>query len=101
VQEHIEFYSQLKGLEKFETEKEVSKYVKLLKLEQKVDCQARYLSGGQKKKLSVGVALCGGSNIVIFDEPSSGVDPTSRRILWNLLQKEKHNRTILLSTHFM
>jgi ATP-binding cassette, subfamily A (ABC1), member 3 len=54
-----------------------------------------------RRKLSVGVALCGGSKVVLFDEPTSGIDPSARRALWDLLLQEKKNRTILLSTHFM
>lgn len=101
VREHITFYSLLKGLHRDDVEREVEKYVKLLKLDNKIDTQARGLSGGMKRKLSVGIALCANSKVVLFDEPSSGVDPGARRDLWDLLQKEKEGRTILLSTHFM
>lgn len=54
-----------------------------------------------QRKLSVGIALCGNSKVVLCDEPTSGMDPAARRSLWDLLQKEKKGRTILLSTHFM
>lgn len=54
-----------------------------------------------KRKLSVCMAFCGKSKIVILDEPTAGVDPAARRAVWDLLQAEKKNRTILLSTHFM
>lgn len=101
VREHIIFYSLLKGLPQEDVDREVDKYVKLLKLENKRDLQARGLSGGMKRKLSVGIALCANSKTVLFDEPSSGVDPGARRDLWDLLQQEKGGRTILLSTHFM
>jgi ATP-binding cassette, subfamily A (ABC1), member 3 len=96
VREHIEFFSMLKGLHKSEVEREVEKYVKLLKLENKIDSRAGSLSGGMKRKLSVGIALCADSKVVLFDEPSSGVDPSARRALWDLLQQEKSGRTILL-----
>lgn len=101
VREHIEFYSRLKGLDAAEVELEVIKYVQLLELEPKIDAMSSTLSGGMKRKLSVGVALCGGSKVVLCDEPSSGMDPAARRALWDLLQLEKKGRTILLSTHFM
>lgn len=54
-----------------------------------------------KRKLCVGIALCGNSKIVLLDEPTAGVDPAARRALWDLLQNQKKHRTILLSTHFM
>lgn len=50
---------------------------------------------------SVGIALIGGSDVVILDEPTSGMDPYARRATWDLLIKHKENRTILLTTHFM
>ncbi|XP_055389657.1 phospholipid-transporting ATPase ABCA3-like isoform X2 [Condylostylus longicornis] len=101
VREHIIFFSRLKGLKQELVEEEVKKYVKILELEQKIDTQSQHLSGGMKRKLSIGAALCGGSKVVLCDEPTSGMDPSARRALWNLLQSEKKNRTILLSTHFM
>ena len=59
------------------------------------------MSGGQRRKLSLGIALIGGSQIVFLDEPTSGMDPQSRRITWDLISKEKRNRCIILTTHFM
>uniref|UniRef100_A0A8W4FMC0 ATP binding cassette subfamily A member 15 n=1 Tax=Sus scrofa TaxID=9823 RepID=A0A8W4FMC0_PIG len=59
------------------------------------------LSGGMKRKLSIIIALIGGSKVVILDEPTSGMDPASRRATWNLLQHYKQDRTILLTTHDM
>ena len=51
--------------------------------------------------IKVGIALIGGSKIVILDEPTSGMDVSARRFIWDLLLELKENRTILLSTHFM
>ncbi|CAL1288325.1 unnamed protein product [Larinioides sclopetarius] len=70
-------------------------------MEEKRHTKAAALSGGWKRRLSVGIALVGGSRIVILDEPTSGMDPFNRRSLWNVLQAEKEDRTILLTTHFM
>ena len=54
-----------------------------------------------KRKVNLGIALVGDSAIVMLDEPTSGMDPQARRSTWDLLQAEKKNRTILLTTHFM
>ena len=54
-----------------------------------------------KRKVNLGIALVGGSNVVLLDEPTSGMDPQARRYTWDLLQTEKKSRTILLTTHFM
>ncbi|XP_057661740.1 phospholipid-transporting ATPase ABCA3-like [Diorhabda carinulata] len=101
VAEHFYFFSKLKGLSKSEINQEIDKYVKLLDLESKRDAKSATLSGGMKRKLCVGVALCGNSKVVMLDEPTAGMDPSARRVLWELLQKQKDDRTILLSTHFM
>ncbi|XP_026750211.2 phospholipid-transporting ATPase ABCA3-like [Galleria mellonella] len=101
VAEHIIFYSRLKGIPKRKLYDEVNHFVKLLELEQKRDVLSKNLSGGQKRRLSVGAAMCGSSRVVLLDEPTSGLDPAARRALWDLLQKEKKGRTIILTTHFM
>lgn len=99
VREHILFYSKLKGLDSKSAEGEVTKYTGLLNLEP--GKRASALSGGMKRKLSLINALCGGSKVVLCDEPSSGMDPTARRELWKVLESEKESRTILLTTHYM
>ncbi|XP_068200893.1 phospholipid-transporting ATPase ABCA3-like isoform X1 [Palaemon carinicauda] len=101
VAEHIIFFSRLKGFPSEKAKSEVSHMVKKLKLEEKVDSMAKTLSGGMKRKLSVGIALCAGSHVVFLDEPTSGMDPGARRLIWDLLQEERAGRTILLTTHFM
>ena len=60
-----------------------------------------HLSGGMKRKLSLGIALSGNSKFLILDEPSSGVDAKSRRELWKILERYKMGRTMLVSTHYM
>ena len=62
---------------------------------------ASTLSGGNKRKLSVAIALCGNSKFVLLDEPSSGLDIQARRQLWNMLRAYKKDKIILLTTHYM
>jgi ATP-binding cassette subfamily A (ABC1) protein 3 len=54
-----------------------------------------------KRKLSVGIALMGDSRIVFMDEPTSGMDPFSRRSTWDIISNNKDGRVIVLTTHFM
>ena len=54
-----------------------------------------------KRKLSLGIAVIGGSKVLLLDEPTSGMDPYSRRFTWNVIRKYRENRTIILTTHFM
>ncbi|EDL22309.1 mCG132071, partial [Mus musculus] len=73
----------------------------LLSLKDKWNSRSRFLSGGMKRKLSIGIALIAGSKVLILDEPTSGLDSPSRRAIWDLLQQQKGDRTVLLTTHFM
>uniref|UniRef100_A0A8C7RBN7 ATP-binding cassette, sub-family A (ABC1), member 12 n=1 Tax=Oncorhynchus mykiss TaxID=8022 RepID=A0A8C7RBN7_ONCMY len=59
------------------------------------------LSGGMKRKLSISIAFIGGSRLVVLDEPTTGVDPCSRRAIWDIVIKHKKDRTIILSTHHL
>ena len=59
------------------------------------------LSGGMRRKLSTAIALTGGSQFVMLDEPTAGMDPLARRELWDLLLETRHGRTMLLTTHYM
>jgi len=59
------------------------------------------LSGGQKKKLNIAIALMGNPKFVFLDEPTTGLDPLSRRNMWDLLKKNKNGKVIFLSTHYM
>ncbi|XP_061834850.1 retinal-specific phospholipid-transporting ATPase ABCA4 [Nerophis lumbriciformis] len=101
VEEHILFYSLLKGRTRAEAEKEVEDMLVDLGLPHKRDDEAQNLSGGMQRKLSVAMAFVGGSKVVILDEPTSGVDPYSRRSIWDLLLKYRSGRTVILSTHHM
>ncbi|KAH8409301.1 hypothetical protein KR009_012305 [Drosophila setifemur] len=101
VSNHIRFFSRMKGLRGKAVEQEVAKYLKMIELEDKANVASSKLSGGMKRKLSVCCALCGDTKVVLCDEPSSGMDPSARRQLWDLLQQEKIGRTLLLTTHFM
>lgn len=101
VDDHIVFFSRLKGLKGKAIDNEVSKYLKMIELEDKAKVASAKLSGGMKRKLSLCCALCGDTKVVLCDEPSSGMDPSARRQLWDLLQAEKAGRTLLLTTHFM
>ncbi|KAG8470313.1 hypothetical protein KFE25_008734 [Diacronema lutheri] len=67
----------------------------------KIDTQSGALSGGMKRKLGVTIALLAQSSAVLLDEPTSGMDPHSRRATWELLQAAKAERALVLTTHYM
>ncbi|XP_069369174.1 retinal-specific phospholipid-transporting ATPase ABCA4-like isoform X2 [Paralichthys olivaceus] len=101
VAEHILFYSLLKGRPIAEAEEEVENMLQDLGLPHKRNELTQNLSGGMQRKLSVALAFVGGAKVVILDEPTSGVDPYSRRSIWDLLLKYRAGRTVIMSTHHM
>uniref|UniRef100_A0A452QWJ1 ATP binding cassette subfamily A member 7 n=1 Tax=Ursus americanus TaxID=9643 RepID=A0A452QWJ1_URSAM len=101
VDEHIWFYGRLKGLSAAAGRSEQARLLQDVGLVPKRATQTRHLSGGMQRKLSVAIAFVGGSRVVILDEPTAGVDPASRRSIWELLLKYREGRTLILSTHHL
>jgi ABC-2 type transport system ATP-binding protein len=74
----------------------------VVSLQEKADAQVRALSGGQRQRLSLACALVGDPEIVFLDEPTTGLDPQSRRQSWEIIEALKtRGRTVLLTTHYM
>ncbi|VDI72583.1 ATP-binding cassette, subfamily A (ABC1), member 1, partial [Mytilus galloprovincialis] len=102
VQEHMEFYGSVKSnWPKDQLKENIYQLLKEVGLLHVHNTKSSQLSGGMQKRLSVAIAFVGGSEVVVLDEPSSGVDPSARRAMWNLILKRKTNCTVLLSTHFL
>ncbi|CAH8431299.1 unnamed protein product [Schistosoma intercalatum] len=81
---------------------QVNKMIELIGLQQYADCLIHTLSGGNKRKLSSGIAFIGNPKIIFLDEPSTGMDPQGKYLLWNNIKNAiKLNCTILLSSHCM
>uniref|UniRef100_A0A0G4HZ59 ABC transporter domain-containing protein n=1 Tax=Chromera velia CCMP2878 TaxID=1169474 RepID=A0A0G4HZ59_9ALVE len=101
VMEHLELFGGVKGLSLQSIKTEGRRLLLRLGLLEKESALSRTLSGGQRRKLSVAIALIGGSKVVFLDEPSTGMDPRSRRDLWDLVRDEKNGRVVVLTTHSM
>ena len=101
VKEHLYYYAQIKGIPQSEIPNACEDIIQIMDLQQYAHKVASKLSGGNKRKLSVSVALIGCPPIVLLDEPTTGIDPKARRKLWASLIKAKENSTILLTTHSM
>ena len=86
----------------YENGLEVEEVLGMVQLEEKRKARVGTLSGGQKQRLSVACALVGDPDLVFLDEPTTGLDPQSRRQLWDLVDRmRQRGRTILLTTHYM
>ena len=92
AKEHLLFYGRIRGVPSNLLKEEVNKTLNDIDLMSKADSRANNLSGGQKRKLSIGIALIGNPKIIILDEPTAGVDAYSRRHLWTLLKKCKQGK---------
>merc|ERR1711871_1278666 len=84
-----------------EIKDEVQRMIEAVGLTEKKNTASKQLSGGQKRKLSVSIAFIGGSRVVFLDEPTSGMDPYSRRFTWNIIRQHREGRVVVLTTHFM
>ncbi|KAG7392080.1 hypothetical protein PHYPSEUDO_002304 [Phytophthora pseudosyringae] len=101
VEEHLLFYGRVKGYRGAALREEVSTKITEVGLTEKRHVFAGSLSGGMKRKLSVAICLLGDSSLVFLDEPTSGMDPYSRRSTWEILLNNRANRVMVLTTHFM
>lgn len=80
----------------------VAEVIAMVQLEEKQHARVGTLSGGQKQRLAFACALVGNPQLIFLDEPTTGLDPQSRRQLWTLIESLRESgRTIVLTTHYM
>ncbi|XP_061233233.1 ATP-binding cassette sub-family A member 10-like [Neopsephotus bourkii] len=101
VKENLKIFAEIKGIRSKEVEQEVQNILELLDISSIQDTQAEKLSGGQKRKLSIGIAMLGNPQVLLLDEPTAGLDPLSRHNVWSLLKEHRAGRVILFSTQCM
>ncbi|TDH71046.1 hypothetical protein CCR75_004636 [Bremia lactucae] len=101
VEEHLIFFGRIKGYKTRELEEVVTRQIREVGLTEKRHVKSTELSGGMKRKLSVAISLLGDSSLVFLDEPTSGMDPYSRRSTWEILLNNRQDRVMVLTTHFM
>ncbi|KAH7630276.1 hypothetical protein B0T09DRAFT_400118 [Sordaria sp. MPI-SDFR-AT-0083] len=101
VEEHLRIFNRLKSPKQLATKEEILELIRGVDLAQKINARSGTLSGGQKRKLQLGMMLTGGSAVCCVDEVSSGIDPLSRRKIWDILLAERGRRTMILTTHFL
>ena len=99
VEEHLEYMCKINGSQL--NQQEINELITKIDLDQKREVLCKTLSGGQKRKLCIALALIGNSKIILLDEPTSGMDIMSRRQLWEFLKNYKKEKIILLTTHFL
>lgn len=101
VRQHAIIFNRLKTVSKDNLSNDLDMLYKSCALGHKVKSPSKTLSGGQKRKLQLLMMLTGGSQVCCVDEASGGLDPLSRRMIWDILLAERGRRTVILTTHFL
>ncbi|TMW58106.1 hypothetical protein Poli38472_011694 [Pythium oligandrum] len=104
VREHLELFARIKGISSEDLDEVVADKIQQLNLSAFENKLAGSLSGGNKRKLSVAIAMIGNPKIIFLDEPSTGMDPVSRRFMWDVIagiSTRSKSATIVLTTHSM
>ena len=98
VKENLEFFANIYNNNKTDT---INEIVDIFNLNEVINQQARTLSGGYKRRLSIAIALISKPKILFLDEPTLGLDVFARRELWNIIRKLKKDITIILTSHYL
>ena len=86
----------------YQRPRDVDEVIRLVGLDDKRDARVRLLSGGQQRRLDLGIALVGDPDLLFLDEPTTGFDPAARRAAWEMIRALRSlGKTILLTTHYL
>ncbi len=98
--EMLRLFGYLRGIPRSDIETEADRWLDFLGIQKYADRQCGTYSGGNKRKLNVAQALMGDPTVIFLDEPSAGVDPAARRMLWNVIGKiTKNGQAVVLTSH--
>jgi len=99
--EHLEIFALIKGVPQANRDIVVTQALEAMTLVPYADKRTKSYSGGNRRKLSVALALLANPKVTYLDEPSTGMDPASRRFMWDLIQATMGGRAVVLTTHSM
>jgi len=86
----------------YEHPRDIDEVIELVGLTEKKDARVKTLSGGQKRRLDLGLALVGDPDLIFLDEPTTGFDPAARRTAWEMIRSLRLlGKTVLLTTHYL
>ncbi len=101
VEEHLYFYSKLKNVASDKIEGIVENVLNKTLLTPYKSFLVKELSGGMKRRLSLGISIVGEPSVVFLDEPTTGLDPENKRQIWDILSNCKEGKCMILTTHIM
>ncbi len=101
VREMLTFFVNIKGISKNDSEKDIVNTLKLVNLSDKIDSKVSKLSGGMIRRAGIAQALLGNPKVIIFDEPTVGLDPEERLRFKNIISNLPKDKVIIISTHIV
>ena len=102
VSENLMMYARYFSMDKAQIERRIGQLLEFVELTDKTNTKIDSLSGGMKRRLSIARALINNPELLILDEPTTGLDPQVRHMIWaRLRQLKKYGKTILLTTHYL
>ncbi|KAG4100115.1 hypothetical protein H8356DRAFT_1036252 [Neocallimastix lanati (nom. inval.)] len=101
VEEHLLFYARLKGIPRKQEKDAINESLNNVGLENFRNRLIKGLSGGERRRVSIAIALVGNPRLVFLDEPTTGLDPDVRRLIWSIINDVSQGRTIVITTHSM
>jgi len=101
ARENLSLMGGIHGLEKEEVKKRSEELLEMMGLTNRAKEQVRKYSGGMKRRLSIAMALVSDPQVLFLDEPTLGLDPQSRRSIWEHITELKGKKTIVLTTHYL
>merc|ERR1719235_697702 len=101
TEEHFLFFARVKGRTPAQAHALKRAQLSLLGIREHEKKQAKDLSGGTQRKVSVGISMINSPDVCLLDEPSTGLDPQSRRVLWDVIKRRLRGTAAVLTTHSM
>lgn len=102
VEENLKIYASYYRIDRTRAAKRIRELLEFSRLQHRADMKVEQLSGGMKRRLSIARALINDPALVVLDEPTTGLDPQVRHLIWERLGSlKKQNKTLLLTTHYM
>jgi lipooligosaccharide transport system ATP-binding protein len=102
VRENMVIYGRYFGLRRKLVQERTERLLEFVQLDERVDSKVEPLSGGMKRRLTIARSLINEPEILLLDEPTTGLDPQARHVVWDRLHQLKHaGATLLLTTHYM
>ncbi len=101
VKEAMELFANLKEVDKYKAKEQIERAIDIVNLSDRMDSKVGALSGGMVRRLGIAQTLLNSPQIIIFDEPTAGLDPEERLRFKNIINEIKHDKIIIISTHIV